>query len=197
VVGRPLEWLAEHLTACPACQQRLEQVEDRPDSVMQMIRRPVVTTWDEPRSRRPQALPPGEPPRLPGADTRLLYYRRVRLGSLVVAVVLAALLALRLCDPETLTSQDSIAARGLYLFVIIPIYAAGLAIYLWLRPEVSLARLRLLTSVLFALGVLVVGGRQYSYLVHLPPGGFEGPQHASTYFTGANILSVFPGSSSW
>jgi serine/threonine-protein kinase len=191
VVGRPLEWLAEHLTACPACQQRLEQVEDRPDAVMQMIRRPVETTWVEPRSRRPRALPPGEPPRPPSADVRLLYYRRVRLGSLVVAVVLAALLALRLCDPETLTSQDSIAARGLYLFAIIPIYAAGLAIYLWLRPEVSLARLRLLTSVLFALCVLVVGGRQYSYLVHLPPGGFEGPQHASTYFTGANILSVF------
>lgn len=205
VIGRPLEWLAEHLTVCALCQERLEQVEDRPDLVMQMIRRPSVGTaaWVEPTSaagdrtegspppRHPQNLPQVDLPRSADADARRLYYRRVRLGSLVVAVVLAALLALRLGDADTLTSQDSIRARGLYLFAAVPLYAAGLAVYLWIRPEVSLARLRLLTSTLVTLCVLAVGCRQYLYLVSLPPDGFEGPQHAGTYLTGANILSVF------
>ncbi len=202
-VGRSLEWLAEHLTACPRCQRRLEQVEDRPDSVVQMIRRSSLgtATWVEPRPvardrtdgppppRRARNLSPGDLSRR--SDIRLLYYRRARVAALVVAIVLAALLALRLGEADTLTSQDSIKARGLYLFAAVPLYAAGLAVYLWLRPEVSLAQLRLLTSTLFALGVLAVGYRQYSYLVSFPPDGFEGPQHASTYLTGANILSVF------
>jgi serine/threonine-protein kinase len=203
MVGRPLEWLADHLTACSVCQQRLEQVEDQPDMVVQMIRRSSLATWVERRSaagdrpvgspppRRPPTLPEGELPRRASADARLLYYRRVRLGSLVVAAVLTALLALRLGDADTLTSQDSIKARGLLLFAAVPFYAAGLAVYLWLRPEVSLARLRLLTNTLFALCVLAVGRRQYLYLLSGPPGGFEGPLHAGTYLTGANILSVF------
>jgi serine/threonine-protein kinase len=122
---------------------------------------------------------------------RLLYYRRVLLGSLVIAVVLAALLAFRIFDAEALIGQDSIKARGLYLFAAVPLYAAGLAVYLWLRPDISLARLRLLISTPFALCVLAFGWRQYSYLVSLPPEGFEGPQHANTYLMGANILSVF------
>jgi hypothetical protein len=203
VVGRPLQWLAEHLTACLACQERLEHVEDQPDSVVQMIRRSSQATWVEstspaldrrvgsPPPRRSRDLLPGVLPRRGGTDVRLLYYRRARLGSLVVAVVIAALLALRLCDADTLIGQDSIKARGLYLFAAVPLYAAGLAVYLWLRPEVSLGRLRLLISTLFALCVLAVGLRQYSYLVSLAPEGFEGPQHANTYLTGANILSVF------
>jgi serine/threonine-protein kinase len=194
VVGRPLEWLADHLTACLACPRRLEQFEDRPDTVIQMIRRPMPATWIEPgapASDRTDGSPPRDLPRRAGDEARLLYYRRVRLGSLVVAVVLAVLLALRLGDADTLTSQDSIQARGLYLFAAVPLYAAGLTVYLWFRPEVSLARLRMVTSTLFALCVLAVGCRQYSYLVSLPPDGFEGPQHADTYLTGANILSVF------
>jgi serine/threonine-protein kinase len=203
VVGRPLEWLVEHLTACSVCQERLEHVEDQPDSVVQMIRRSSLATWVEtrpvararpdgsPPPRRSRNLLPGDLPKRGGTDVRLLYYRRVRLGSLVVAVVLAALLALRLCDADTLIGQDSIKARGLYLFAVVPLYAAGLAVYLWLRPEVSLARLRLLISTLFALCVVAVGWRQYSYLVSFAPEGFEGPKHANTYLTGANILSVF------
>jgi hypothetical protein len=203
VAGRPLEWLVEHLTACPMCQERLERVEDRPDSVVQMIRRSSPATWVEsrpaardwtdslPAPRRSPNLLPGDLPRRGGSDVRLLYYRRASLGSLVMAVVLAALLVLRIFDAETLIGQDSIKARGLYLFAAVPLYAAGLAVYLWLRPDISLARLRLLISTPLALCVLAIGWRQYSYLVSLPPEGFEGPQHANTYLIGANILSVF------
>ncbi len=201
-VGRSLEWLAEHLTACSVCQERLEQVEEQPDTVVQMIRRSSHATWVEtrpvardrpagsPSLHRSQKLLPDVLPRRGDTDVRHLYYRRARLGSLVVAIVIAALLALRLCDADTLIGQDSIKTRGLYLFAAVPLYAAGLAVYLWLRPDVSLARLRLLTSILFALCVLAVGRRQYSYLVSLPPEGFEGPLHANTYLTGANILSI-------
>src|SRR5579883_2775506 len=105
-VGRSLEWLAEHLTACSVCQERLEQVEEQPDTVVQMIRRSSHATWVEtrpvardrpagsPSLHRSQKLLPDVLPRRGDTDVRHLYYRRARLGSLVVAIVIAALLAL-------------------------------------------------------------------------------------------------------
>jgi anti-sigma factor RsiW len=51
VAGPLLDRLAEHLTACPACQQRLEHAETTPDAVVRLLRRPAPRK-DEVRRRK-------------------------------------------------------------------------------------------------------------------------------------------------
>jgi serine/threonine-protein kinase len=194
-----LERLAAHLTACPKCQLRLERVETQPDPLVKMLRRPARRELDA----RPEAGGREEHaalrlnPRLSGQpapeerDLRLLYHRRIRLGSLIVAVVMTLLVAVRLLHADFLTTQDSIGLLGLAVFAIAPAYAAALAGYLWFQPAVALPRLRLLTNTFFALFGFAFAYRQFVYLAIPLPEGFEGPRHASTHLTGANILCVF------
>src|SRR5215469_16252518 len=156
VAGPLLDRLAEHLTACPACQQRLAHADTTPDAVVRLLRRPAPTQdWDQASTApwlppRRQLVPhQGKVPAAEESGIRLLYYRRLRLGFVVVAVVLLLLWLLRLGNFDFLTGSDSIRNPGLVLFAVLPLYAAGLAVYLWLRPAASLARLRLLAVIFF------------------------------------------------
>ncbi|HEY7309600.1 MAG TPA: serine/threonine-protein kinase [Gemmataceae bacterium] len=197
VVGPLLDRLAEHLTACPACQQRLEHAETTPDAVTHLLRRPAPSQdWNQTSSA--PTLPPRRqlvPHRSNGPTTeesgiRLLYYRRLRLGFAVFAVVLLLLWLLRLGNFDSLTSSDSIRNLGLILFAVLPLSAAGLAVYLWLRPTASLTRLRLLAVIFFGLGAAAMGYRQFAYLAFPVPGGLDGPEYASLRLSGANVVCI-------
>src|SRR3954453_21424295 len=97
VVGPLLDRLAEHLTACPACQQRLEHADTTPDAVVRLLRRPPPTqdcNQPGPAPRLPQRR--GNVPAAEESGIRLLYYRRLRLGFVVVAVMTLPLGFLRL-----------------------------------------------------------------------------------------------------
>ncbi len=86
--------------------------------------------------------------------------------------------------------SDSIRTPGLILFGIIPLYAAAMAVHLWLRPTVSLARLRLLAVVFFGLFTVAIGYRQFVYLAFAAPGGFDGPEYTSLRLSGANVFCI-------
>src|SRR5690242_19388647 len=123
VAGPLLDHLAEHLTACPACQRRLEHADTTPDAVVRLLRRPAATQdWDQastvPRLPPRRQLVPrqGNVPAAEEGGIRLLYYRRLRLGFVVVAVVMLPLWSLRLGHFDLLTGSDSIRNPGLYLF---------------------------------------------------------------------------------
>src|SRR5262249_43411396 len=121
---------------------------------------------------------------------RLLYYRRLRLGFVVVAATMLPLGFLRLGHFDFLISSDSIRKPGLVLFAIIPLYAAVMAFYLWLRPAASLARLRLLAVVSFGLFTVAIGYRQFSYLAFAVPGALDGPEYTSLRLSGANVVCI-------
>jgi eukaryotic-like serine/threonine-protein kinase len=197
VAGPLLDRLAEHLTACPACQRRLEHADTTPDAVVRLLRRPAPTQdWNQPSTA------PGLPPRrqlvphrgnVPAAEEsgiRLLYYRRLRLGFAVFAVVLLLLWLLRLGNFDFLTSSDLIRRPGLVLSAVLPLYAAGLAVYLWLRPTAPLARLRLLAVIFFGLGAVAIGYRQFSSLAFPVSRGLDGPEYASLRLSGANVVCI-------
>jgi serine/threonine-protein kinase len=197
VDGQRLERLAGHLMRCAGCQRRLEQADRDPGPVVRMLRRPVRLAPTVPAAAAPspparQRLIPRQGALRQEADggTRLLYYRRVRLASALIALVLALLLLIRIVGGDPLTTSDSIRWPGLVIFALLPAYAAGTAVYLWLRPGVSLDRLRLLAGSFGGLCALAVAYRQYAYLTRTPAGGFEGPDHAATHLTGANALCV-------
>jgi hypothetical protein len=82
---------------------------------------------------------------------RLLYYRRLRVDSVVGAVVILLLWFLRLGNSDPLMGSDSVADQGLFLFAVLPLCAAGLAVYLWRRRTTSVARLQLLAVLFFGL----------------------------------------------
>jgi serine/threonine-protein kinase len=108
----------------------------------------------------------------------------------VVAIVLVLLLLLRLGHFDLLTGGDSIRSPGLLVFAVLPLYAAGLAFYLWLHPTASLARLRLLTGVFFGLGTLALAYRQFAYLASPVLGGSQGPEYVSIRLSGANVVCI-------
>src|SRR6516162_3881348 len=148
LAGPLLDRLAEHLTGCPACQQRLEHVESTPDAVVRLLRRPARTQDWNPATSAP-ALPPrrqlaphrSDVPAAEESGIRLLYYRRLRVASVVGAVVILLLWFLRLGNSDPLIGSASVADPGLYLLAVIPLCAAGLAVHLW-RRTTSVARLR-------------------------------------------------------
>jgi hypothetical protein len=197
MAGPRLDRLAEHLTACPACQRRLEHTDTTPDAVVRLLRRPAPTQdWNQ------ASTAPGLPPRrhlvphqgnVPAAEEsgiRLLYYRRLRLGFVVFAVALLLPWLLRLGNFDFLTSNDSIRRPGLVLSAVLPLYAAGLAVYLWLRPTAPLARLRLLAVIFFGLGAVAIGYRQFSSLAFPVSRGLDGPEYASLRLSGANAICI-------
>jgi eukaryotic-like serine/threonine-protein kinase len=197
VAGPPLDRLAEHLTGCPACQRRLERAESTPDAVVSLLRRPAPTQdWNQANS--PGALPPRRQPVghriMPAAEEsgiRLLYYRRLRLGFVVVPLVLLSLWFLRFGDFDFLNDNDSIRPYPVRsLFAALTLYAAGAAAHLWLRPTASLARLRLLAIIFFGLWAVALGYRQFSYLAFSVPGGRDGHESASLWLTGANAVCI-------
>jgi serine/threonine-protein kinase len=197
VVGPPLDRLAEHLAACSACQQRLEHAETTPDAVVCLLRRPAPTQdWNQPSpaSRLPprrQLVPQrSNVPAAGESGIRLVYYRRLRLGFLVVAVMSLPLGFLRLGHFDSLIGSDSIRKPGLVFFAIIPLYAIVMAVYLRLRPAASLARLRLLAVVFFGLFTVAIGYRQFSYLAFAVPGGLDGPEYTSLRLSGANVVCI-------
>ena len=197
VAGPLLDRLAEHLTGCPACQRRLEDADTAPDAVVRLLRRPAPTQgWNQ------ASTAPGLPPRrqlvphqgnVPAAEEsgiRLLYYRRLRLGFVVFAVVLLLLWLLRLGNFDFPTSSASIRNPGLVVSAVLLLYAAGLAVYLWLRPTAPLARLRLLAVIFFGLGAVAIGYRQFSSLAFPVPGGLDGSEYASLRLRGANVVCI-------
>ena len=95
---------------------------------------------------------------------------------------------LRLGHFDLLIGSDSIHKPGLILFAIIPLYAAVMAVHLWLRPTASLARLRLLAIVFFGLFTVAIGYRQFSYLAFAVPGDLDGPEYSSLRLSGANVV---------
>ncbi len=192
VSGLPFERLAQHLAGCSACQRRLEAADARNDRVVQLLRRPPVA-----QTTSVFASPTDRPPaRQIGAadrrqeESRLLYYRRLLLGTPVIAAALVTIVAIRLLTPEALTSEDSVGRLGTFLFLLMPTYAAGLAVYLRHRPDVSLSRLRALVYVFFALFALVLAYRQFVFLGVEPPEGYGAPGAAASHLSGANAASV-------
>jgi serine/threonine-protein kinase len=197
VAGQVLDRLAEHLTGCPACQQRLEHAESRPDAVVRLLRRPSLTEGWNQASPAPALPPRGQlvppPINMPAAEEsgiRLLYYRRLRLGLVVVLIVLLALGFLRFGDFDFLNINDSTHNPVRFLFAVLFLYAAGTAAHLWLRPAASLARLRQLAIIFFGLFTVALGYRQFSYLAFAVPGGSTGPEYASLWLTGANAVCI-------
>ena len=197
LAGPLLDRLAEHLTGCPACQQRLEHVESTPDAVVRLLRRPArAQDWD------PASSAPAPPPRrqlaphrsdVPAAEEsgiRLLYYRRLRVASVVGAVVILLLWFLRLGNSDPLMGSDSVADQGLFLFAVLPLCAATLAVHLWRRRTTSVARLRLLAVLFFGLCTVALVYLQFSFLTFPVPGGLDGPEYASLQLRGANALSM-------
>ena len=197
LAGPLLDRLAEHLTGCPACQQRLEHVESTPDAVVRLLRRPARTQDWGPASSAP-ALPPrrqlaphrSDVPAAEESGIRLLYYRRLRVASVVGAVVILLLWFLRLGNSDPLMGSDSVADQGLFLFAVIPLCAAGLAVHLWRRRPTSVARLRLLAVLFFGLCTVALVYLQFSFLTFPVPGGLDGPEYASLQLRGANALSM-------
>jgi serine/threonine-protein kinase len=197
VVGPLLDRLAEHLTACPVCQQRLEHADTTPDAVVRLLQRSAPTQdWSQtdPAPRLPprrQLVPHrSNVQAAEESGIRLLYYRRLRLGFVVVAVMTLPLGFLRLGKFDFLTGSDSIHKPGLALFAIILLYAAVMAVHLWLRPAASLARLRLLAVVFFGLFTVAIAYRQFSYLAFAVPGDLDGPEYSSLRLSGANVVCI-------
>jgi serine/threonine-protein kinase len=197
VVGPPLERLAEHLTACPVCQRRLEQADTTPDAVVRLLRRPGPTqdgNQPGPTPRLParrQLVPHGSGvPAAEASGVRLLYYRRLLLGFVVVAVMTLPLGFLVLGNFDSLIGSDAMRRPGLLLFAVLPLYGAVMAVYLWLRPAASLALLRLLAIVFFGLFTVALGYRQFSYLAFAAPGGLDGPEYTSLRLSGANVFCI-------
>jgi serine/threonine-protein kinase len=193
VAGPLLDRLAEHLTGCTTCQQRLEHAENTPDGVVRLLRRPSPTEgWRQPTPAPapPRRQPAPHPVNVPAAEEsgiRLLYYRRLRLGFVVVAAVLLSLWFLRFGDFDFLNDGDSFRTPGRFLFAALSLYACGVAAHLWLRPTVSLDRLRQLAMVFFGLWAVAIGYRQYAYLASSVPGG---PEYASLWYTSANAVCI-------
>ena len=203
VAGPLLDQMAEHLTGCPACQQRLEHVECTPDAVVRLLRRPAPTQEGGLASTAP-ALPPRRQERWPVQNTvphrivpageesgiRLLYYRRLRLGLVVVAGVLLSLWLFRFGEFDFLNGSDSFRYPGRLLFAVTFLCAAGMAAHLWLRPTASLARLRQFAILFFSLLAAAIGYRQFSYLAFFVPTGANGPEYTSLWLTGANAVCI-------
>src|SRR5262249_32677473 len=144
--------------------------------------------WLPPRQR----LVP-HPSNVPAAEEsglRLLYYRRLRLGFVVVAVMTLPLGFLRFGHFDSLIGSDSIRKPGLVLFPIIPLYATVMAVHLGLRPAASLARLRLLAVVFFGLFTVAIGYRQFSYMAFAVAGGLDEPEYTSLRLSGANVVCI-------
>ncbi len=202
--GPVLDRMAAHLTSCADCQGRLEHLDGRPDPVVELLRRTPPRTESLPslpssRPHRPDGQPPpGRPADAfattaavrPEDETRLLFYRRMRLGAPVLAVVLSVIVVVRLFAPESQTSQDPVGTPGVLLFLILPAYAAGVSAYLWLRPAAPLPRLRRQADTLFGLLAAVLACRQFYLLAVATPAGFEGPAHAAAHFTWGNTVCV-------
>jgi serine/threonine-protein kinase len=197
LAGPLLDRLAEHLTGCTACQERLEHAESTPDAIVRLLRR---TTLIQDCNQASFATPP-PPPRQPvpqqikgpaakQSGTHLLYYRRLRLNFVVVAVMMLPLLFLRLGSFDFVYGNDSIGNPGRYLFAVIPLYAAGVTVYLWRRPTASLARLRLLAMLFFGLCTVAVGYRQFSLLAFTVPGGPDGQEYVGLWLSGANTVCI-------
>jgi eukaryotic-like serine/threonine-protein kinase len=197
VAGQVLDRLAEHLTGCPACQQRLEHAESTADPVVCLLRR-TAPSQDRNQASSAPTVPPRRqlvphPLNVPSAEEsgiRLLYYRRLRLGFVVVGIALLSLWFLRFGDFDFLNDSDSFRTPVRFLFAVLCLYACAIAAHLWLRPTVSLARLRQLARVFFGLWTVALGYRQYAYLAFAVPGGRVGPEHASLWFTGANAVCI-------
>src|SRR5579884_2055886 len=203
VVGPRLDRLAEHVAACPACQQRLEHAETTPDALVRLLRRPaprkdeIRRMKDEERQKTEGRETVGDSSFIlhPSSSTsqsgiRLLYYRRLCLGFVVVAVMTLPLWFLRLGNFDLLIGSDSIRKPGLILFAIIPLYATVMAVHLWLRPTASLARLRLLAIVFFGLFTVAISYRQFSYLAFAVPGELDTPEYTSVRLSGANVICI-------
>src|SRR5262249_1776877 len=121
---------------------------------------------------------------------RLLYYRRLRVASVVGAVVILLLWFLRLGNSDPLIGSASVADPGLFLFAVIPLCAAGLAVHLWRRRPTSVSQLRLLGALLLGLCAVALGYLQFSFLAFPVPGGLGGPEYASLQLRGANAVSM-------
>ncbi|HYT93416.1 MAG TPA: serine/threonine-protein kinase [Gemmataceae bacterium] len=196
VAVQVLDRLAEHLTGCPACQRRLEHAESTADPVVRLLRRSSSTEgWNQasPALALPRRQLVPHPINVPSAEEsgiRLLYYRRLRLGFVVVGIALLSLWFLRFGDFDFLNDSDSFRTPVRFLFAVLCLYACAIAAHLWLRPTVSLARLRQLALVFFGLWTVALGYRQYAYLAFSVPGGRVGPEYASLWFTGANAVCI-------
>ncbi len=162
-------------------------------------RPPAAARYDpaiEPGKLRPALSPRRQPaphrivPAGEESGIRLLYYRRLRLGLVVVAVVLLALWLLRFGHFDFLNGSDSFPNPGRLLFAVTFLCAAGMAVHLWLRPTASLARLRQFAIILSGLLAAAIGYRQFSYLANSLPGGPDGPEYTSLWLTGANAVCI-------
>jgi serine/threonine-protein kinase len=202
--GPVFDRMAAHLTSCADCQGRLERLDGRPDPVVAMLRRPPprtepLTSVSSSRPPRPDGRSPSDRPAdtfattaavRPEDETRHLFYHRMRLGTPVLAAVLVVIVVVRLFAPESQAVQDPVRTPGVLVFLLLPAYATGLAVYLWLRPGASLSRLRGLADTFFGLCAAVLACRQFFFLAVATPAGFEGPGHAAAHFAWGNAASV-------
>src|SRR5262249_41615995 len=158
--------------------RRLEHAENTADPVVCLLRRTAPSQDRNQASSAPRVPPHQQPVPHPinvrsaeESGIRLLYYRRLRLGFVVGAIALLSLWFLRFGDFDFLNDSDSFRTPGRFLFAVLCLYACAIAAHLWLRPMVSLARLRQLAVLFFGLFTVALGYRQYAYLAFLVPGG--------------------------
>jgi hypothetical protein len=132
----------------------------------------------------------GNVPAAEESGLRDLYHRRLRLGLVVFAVVMVPVWFLRLGNFDFLTVGELRRNPGLLLSAVLPLYAAGLAVHLWLQPAASLARLRQLTVVFFGLSTVALAYRQFSFLAFHVPAAADGPEYAGLWLSGANTICL-------
>ncbi len=204
-----LDTLADHLQACPACQERLERLDRSDDRILQAIRAApagpsrdgrMTLLWGEPPAAKAAGAPadrsPGpRRPVTPGTyplladEIRDLLHRRLRVAAVLGGVTLGWILAQQVAGGAA--AETALGERWfnpILLGVSLAVHAAGGAL-VWSRRRLSMAALRGVELVFLASLLLCLAQYRYAAFTAVSAEPVDGPQHRAMLVRDVALLS--------
>ncbi|MFO0851344.1 MAG: protein kinase [Gemmataceae bacterium] len=195
----PGELVAAHLEGCGRCQDRLASLDTRTVSAVAALRRavPPDCRWTEGTAALTAAAGPQPPltvaaaggPSAGQTEVGPLLRRRLRAVAVLTVVTLGAMALFQFARVGDEVTGGTAGPVGAVLAATGTLVALAALAYLWVRPAVSLARLRAVELALLATAVVYVGYFRVTALAAIPGTPFSGPDHRGLYVEHVTLLT--------
>ncbi|HVK13220.1 MAG TPA: protein kinase [Gemmataceae bacterium] len=174
----PFEAVADHLTACPACQDRLAALDARPAPVLAAVR----------AAAPPAPVVAAQPSGLTEEVRALLRWRLLLAGAVGTAAIALMLL------PGLVAAQDEVGAAattpvGGAVLAAYGLYCAGTAVWLKRRPGLGVGPLRRVELGHVGFNLAVGSLYRWAALTAVDARAFDSAAHRGLYVEQAALVS--------